>query len=371
MPRPLYVVQPLLPDLNEAQALFAQIWKTKVVTNGGPFHQQLEAELRKFLGVPTAMLCSSGTIALLIALRLFELPAKSEVIATPLTFAATAHAIQWNSLIPVFADINQETLTLDPASVEMAITKNTSAILAVHVYGTICDLDGLQSVATKYGIRLLYDAAHAFGSTVHGKPIGSFGDASIFSFHATKLFTTLEGGLITTNRHDDKQAIYYLRNFGIKNEEEVVSVGINGKMNEIQAAIGLLNINLVTNERNKRAKLRESYGAFLRNKRGLTLMPSQKGVLNSEQYFAVVIDESLFGRTRDDIYNGLKSKDIHARKYFHPICTDFVPYKDWPIHTTRTTPYVEFAKSRVLCLPFHSGVDEADLADICAEFTSK
>src|SRR5271157_1343019 len=224
MPKPLYVTQPLLPDLNDLGVLLEEIWRTKILTNSGPLHRKLESELESYLAVPTAMIFNNGTIALMVALRLFDLPAGSEVITTPLTFAATAHAIHLNGLTPVFVDVSPETLTIDPACVEKAITNKTSAILAVHVYGTVCDLDALQNIADDHGLRLVYDAAHVFGTTVNGRSIASFGDASVFSFHATKLFNTLEGGLIATSRASDKEAIAYLRNFGIKNEEEVVTV---------------------------------------------------------------------------------------------------------------------------------------------------
>lgn len=370
MTRPLYVTQPILPDLDDVQTLLAEIWQTKILTNGGPLHKKLESELESYLGVPTAMLFNNGTTALIVALRLFNLPDGSEVITTPLTFAATAHAIHWNSLIPVFVDVSPETLTIDPASVEKAITSKTSAILAVHVYGTVCDLDALQNISHKYGLCLLYDAAHAFGTTVSGRSIASFGDASVFSFHATKLFHTGEGGLITTNRELDKKAIYYLRNFGIKNEEEVIAVGINGKLNEFQAALGLLNLPLVEEERRRRAALRQKYREFLQPIRGITLQPEQPGTSNSEQYFSILVDKDVFGRSRDDLYSSLKRRGIFARKYFHPICTDFEPYRGYPIHSVRNTPFVSIVKSQVLCLPFHSGVDDEDLAEIRDDFLS-
>ncbi len=368
MPRPLYVTRPLLPDLKDLQPALDEIWRTRVLTNGGPFHQKLEREMERYLDVPCAMLCNNGTIALVLALKMMDLPAGSEIITTPLTFAATAHAVAWNGFTPVFADVDPQTLTIEPASVEKAITTKTSAILAVHVYGTICDVDALQEIANRHGIALIYDAAHAFGATFNGRSIGSFGDASVFSFHATKLFTTFEGGLIATNRAGDKNTIYYLRNFGIKSEEEVVAIGINGKMNELQAAIGLLNLPLVQPERLLRAKLRERYCASLSSILGVTLPAAQPGVYNSEQYFHVVIDPILFGRTRDDVYEGLKRKGIFARKYFHPVCTDFEPYKGSVIHSIRDDPYINKVKSQVLCLPFHSGVEDEDVEDICAEF---
>lgn len=368
MPRPLYVAQPLLPDLKDMHALLEQIWAAKILTNGGPLHQELEAQLKTYLGVPTAMLFNNGTIALMAALKLFDLPTGSEVITTPLTFAATPHAIRWNGLNPVFADVSPETLTIDPSSIRKAITAKTSAILAVHVYGTICDLNELQRIADEHNLRLIYDAAHAFGAAVDGQPISTFGDASVFSFHATKLFNTAEGGLIATNRLADTEQIYYLRNFGIKNEEEVLSVGINGKLNEIQAAFGLLNLPQVEEEKSRRAELRRQYTQFLKGLPGISIQPDQPTVTRSEQYFQICIDPALFGRTRDDIYNGLKARDIFARKYFHPICTDFASYRNYPIHSVLKTPHAEVVKSQVLCLPFHSGVDEEDIEDIRSEF---
>ncbi|MDR3671949.1 MAG: DegT/DnrJ/EryC1/StrS family aminotransferase [Holophaga sp.] len=368
MVRPLYVTRPLLPDMNDFQAILAETWRMKILTNCGPLHQKLESELRSYLDVPTAMLFNNGTIALLVALKMFDLPMGSEVITTPLTFAATAHAISWNGLTPVFADVLPGTLTIDPDSVKKAITPKTSAILGVHVYGNACELDELQTIANQHSLRLIYDAAHAFGMTIHGRSIGSYGDASVFSFHATKLFHTLEGGLIATNQAKDASTIYFLRNFGIKNEEEVISIGINGKMNEIQAAMGLLNLSLIDKEKQLRAELRAKYCEMLGNIPGIGLQPLQPGVSRSEQYFPIVIDADVFKRSRDDIYSGLAKRDIFARKYFHPICTDFLPYKDFPVCSTRSRPYVDTVKSQVLCLPFHGGVDDVDLSDIRSEF---
>ena len=371
MPRPLYVTQPLLPSLTELQVLLEQIWETKILTNGGPLHQKLESELEKRICVPTVKLFNNGTIALIVAMKMVNLPRGSEVITTPLTFAATAHAITWNGLVPVFADVSPDTLTIDPAAVEKAITEKTSAILAVHVYGTVCDVEALKVIADRYNLRVIYDAAHAFGVTVNGQSIAAFGDVSVFSFHATKLFNTLEGGLIATPRSDDRETIDNLRNFGIKSEEEVVSVGINGKMNEIQAAVGLLNLPLVDRERDQRVVLREKYDKAMGQLFGITLQKKQAGVVNSEQYYRIVVDASKFGRSRNDLYDSLKKRGIFARKYFHPICTDFVPYKKWPVYTTRPCPYVDTVKSQVLCLPFHSGVTDEDVAEIEYVFSAK
>lgn len=368
MSRPLYVTRPLLPDIGDLDLMLREIWRTQIVTNGGPFHEKLESALKETLGVPTVALFTNGTIALLVALKLFDLPPGSEVITTPLTFAATAHAIHWNGLRPVFVDVSPDTLTIDPASVEKAITPLTSAILGVHVYGTVCDVDALQSIADKHELRLIYDAAHAFGTTINGRPIAAFGDASVFSFHATKLFTTLEGGAIATPRSADHDMIYFLRNFGIKSEEEVVSIGINGKMNEIQAGIGLLNLPKAPVEREARAHLRAKLDAALSGLSGIRLQSMQAGVGQSEQYYPVVINAELFGRSRDAIYGALKERGIMSRKYFHPICTDFAPYRGFPIISARDRPYVSEVKSQVLCLPFFSGVTDGDVEDIRAVF---
>lgn len=371
MSRPLYVASPMLPKRDDFIRLVDEVWQSRTLSNGGPFHRRLEEALCDHLGVPTGLLFNNGTIALLCALKMFSLPPGSEVITTPLTFAATAHAITWNNLIPVFADVDPRTLTLCPESVEKAVTERTSAIVAVHVYGTVCDVEALASVADRHNLRLIYDSAHVFGTTIAERSIGTFGDASVFSFHATKLFHTLEGGMITTNRSEDAESIGFLRNFGIKNEDEVVAVGINGKMNEMQAIVGLLNLPLVAPERDRRRRLRAAFNDFLADLPGITLQPEQPGVMGSEQYFPLVVDETRFGRSRDDICRELRDIGIFARRYFHPICNDFGPYRGKPIVSTRTHPYAEIVKRRVLCLPFHSRVDDEDVADIRRVFTQR
>ncbi len=355
---PLYVAKPLLPDAAAMHAMIDQVWESGVVTNHGPLHEKLESLLLSELNVPMAKLFNNGTIALLAALKMFDLPRGSEVITTPLTFAATAHAIAWNGLKPVFADVDSRVWTLDPASVAQAITPNTSAILAVHVYGNVCDLAGLRDLAQMHGLKLLYDAAHAFGVTVDGEGIGNFGDATMFSFHATKLFNTIEGGALTTPRAEDARKIYMLRNFGIKNEDEVIDIGLNGKMNELQAAVGILNIEIYRDEMSKRALLRKKYNEILSNLPGVQLQVEQDNVSRSEQYYPVRITSNEFGRDRNQIYEELKAENIFARKYFHPICTDFEPYKNERIISSYQVPNASLLKDQVLCLPFHSGVSD-------------
>ena len=363
---PLYVSQPLLPDLQLLSNSIKNIWETKQVTNNGPLSVELENKLATFLDAPTAMLFNNGTIGLLTALKLFDLPAGSEVITTPMTFAATAHSIAWNNLQPVFADVTEYDLTIDPEAVAAAITPQTSAILAVHVYGCICDHEALQHLADTYGLKLIYDAAHAFGAKWKGQSVAVLGDASVFSFHATKLYNTLEGGLLTTSRAEDRERIYLLRNFGIKNEEEVVSIGLNGKMNEVQAAIGILNLDLFETERAARTQLRESYRQIFSGLKGIVLQDVAPNVTQSEQYYLIRIDQDEFGRHRDEIKTELERHNIFCRKYFYPLCTDYDVYRHLPIISTKHKPYAETAKNQVLCLPFHSGVKDTHL-DIIAD----
>lgn len=359
--KPLYISKPLLPDLGQLTQSLADIWSSERVTNHGPFSLKLEERLSAMLEVPTAMLFNNATVGIMTALRLFDLPAKSEVITTPMTFAATAHSISWNNLTPVFADIRAHDLTLDPDAVRKAITPKTRAILAVHVYGCICDHDALRAIADEYGLKLIYDAAHAFGARWKGRSVAALGDASVFSFHATKLYNTLEGGLVTTGDPEDQRRLYLLRNFGILNEEEVVAVGLNGKMNEVQAAIGLLNLDIFEEERSLRANLRQSYRRMLDGLPGVTVQEVSSDVTQSEQYFLVRIDPDRFGRSRDDMKVALDAKNIFCRKYFYPLCTDYTPYRDFPIVTVRKKPYADIAKNEVLCLPFHSGVSTAQI----------
>lgn len=354
--RPLFVAQPLMPDLDALTALLRDVWASKIVTNEGPLHDKLEQALAQHLEVPVAKLFCNGTAALQCGLLSLDLPSGSEVITTPLTFAATAHAIKACGLKPVFADVDEATLTLDPASVKHAITEKTSAVMGVHVYGTLCDNAALQELCDLHGLKLIFDAAHAFGASCDGTPVGLMGDISVFSLHATKLFTTFEGGLITTRHTALARRIKMVRNFGIESEEAVSLVGINGKMNELNAAVGLCNLEIFGSEVAARQELRARYDAIVETMPGLKHQILQKGVVQSEQYYMLTVDPSLYGATRDDIYEGLKSKNIFSRRYFWPICTDFDCYRDWPIASVHDVPVVNSIKDRVLCLPFHSGV---------------
>lgn len=362
--RPLYVAKPLIPPLEELNALLQTVWTSGTFTNQGPLHNQLEEELAGLLKVPVAKLFCNGTTALQCALLSLDLPKGSEVITTPLTFPATAHAITASGLKPVFADIDEDSLTIDPKAVELAITSNTSAVIGVHVYGSLCDHALLQSICEVNNLKLLYDAAHAFGSSINSQSVATLGDMAIFSLHATKLFNTIEGGLVTSTKFEHEHILMQSRNFGIQNEEVVASVGINGKMSELNAAIGLLNLKQFNDERQKRSELRTAYDQVLRGFPGLTTQLVQQGVKQSEQYYPILIDPSIFGATRDHVYKKLKEFEIYSRRYFWPICTDFKCYRGSVIYSVHKTPIVEMIKDRVLCLPFHSGVSRSHINKI-------
>lgn len=358
--KPLLVTSPLLPSLQDLSVCLSDIWKSKWVTNHGQYHNRLEETLGSYLKTDNCFVFNNGTIALLVALKLFDFKLNSEVITTPFTFAATAHSIAWNQLTPVFVDVKQDG-TICPKSIEKAITDKTCAILGVHVYGTPCDVEAINKIAVKYDLVTIYDAAHAFGTEIDGVGIGCFGDITMFSFHATKLFNTIEGGCLTTPHTDLHKKIYLLRNFGISDEASVLEIGINGKMNEIQAAVGLLNLDLVAEEKKKRHTLREKYNHIFSAIKGVSVQQLPENVTYSEQYYPVFIDKEKAGFSRDQMYDQLKQKNIYTRKYFTPICTDFVPFKDYQIVTNHSNAVIDSLKSQVLCLPFHSDVTDVHL----------
>ncbi len=353
---PLYVARPLLPELSDLNALLEEVWATRIVTNEAMMHNRLEARLSTFLEVPVAKLFSSGTSALQCAMLALDLPKGAEVITTPLTFPATAHAITACGLTPVFADIEPDTLTLDPRSVARAIGPRTAAVLGVHVYGTICDVDGLQKLCDAHGLRLIFDAAHAFAAYRGGRSVAAMGDVSAFSLHATKLFNTVEGGLATTRDTALGAQLGLARNFGIVSEETVSRVGINGKMSELHAAVGLLNLETAPAERAARAALRAQYDEIVAQHPGLIPQVKQADVVQSEQYYLLRVEPGAFGASRDDLYDRLKARGIFARKYFWPICTDYDCYRGMPITSCEPVPVADRVKTTLLCMPFHSGV---------------
>lgn len=362
--KPVYVTSPLLPNLDEFNQYLSEIWDSKWLTNMGNKHSILEESIRKELKVKHASLFNNGTIALLIALKALNLPVSSEVITTPFTFAATPHCIMWNGMKPVFCDIDKNTMCIDAEKIEELITPNTSAIVGVHVYGFPCNVEKIEKIAKKHNLKVIYDAAHAFSTTIDGKGIGNWGDITMFSFHATKLFNTIEGGCLTYNDDDLSRKIYNLRNFGIQSEEIVEDVGINGKMNELQASFGILNLKIYKEEQEKRKKLKNLYDKELRDVEGINIPKMPQNVTNSYQYYPIIIKDSYF-ITRDELYNKLKTYNIMTRKYFYPACHDYECYKSIPGLIRTNLDVVDDLKHRVLCLPFYGSLEENTAKFIC------
>ena len=362
-PEPIYVTRPLLPPVPALAERLNDIWAAKWLTNAGAQHVELEDAIRRVLQVEQLSLFNNGTIALLCAIRALELT--GEVITTPFTFPATPHALAWSGITPVFADIDPDRLTLDPARVEERITPKTTGILAVHVYGVPCDVDGLAAVAAKHGLRLLYDGAHAFGVRIGGTGIGRYGDATMFSFHATKLFHTAEGGAIACGDAALRHRIERLNNFGIADQETVECVGLNGKMNELQAALGLEVLRELDVEIRRREQVLRRYRERLGNVAGLRLMPQLPDVDSSYQYCTIRIDAASFGRSRDGIQALLKTYNVFARKYFFPLCSDYDCYRDLPSAKADCLPISQTAASQVLCLPLYGALPLDAVDAIC------
>ena len=361
----IFVTRPVFPTIEEVTEKLKDIWSTKWLTNNGPQHDMLERELEKYLKVPYLSLFNNGTIALIVACQSLRL--QGDVITTPFTFAATPHVLTWNGINPIFCDIDAETMNIDADKIESMITPHTSAILAVHVFGTPCDVEKIQQVADAYGLKVVYDAAHAFGVEIGDEGIGAFGDISMFSFHATKLYHTVEGGALVHGDKNLKQRIDLLKNFGIKNEDEVVMSGINGKLDEIRAAIGRIMLNYVEGEREKRRKLHAVYNEELGDVAGIKLMPTggENFKLNY-QYYVIRVDEKIFGRSRDDIYDELKKYNVHARKYFHPLCSEFTCYRQLSSSSVENLPVANVVGKQVLSLPMYGDLAADDVRKICA-----
>lgn len=361
---PIYITQPTLPNLNELQKEIQEIFESKWVTNHGQKHDLLEKKLTEILKVPNVSIFNNGTIALLTALKALNLHIGSEVITTPFTFPATPHCISWNGLKPVFCDIEPDTMTINADNVENLITPNTSAILPVHVYGFPCNIKKIDEIAKEHDLKIIYDGAHTFTTELNGKGIGTFGDITMFSFHATKLYNTLEGGCLTYNNDELKEKIYNLRNFGIKNEEEVVDIGINGKMNEIQASIGLLNLKLIKNEIKNRTEIKKTYIEQLNDVNGIKIPQMPKNVTDSCQYFPILIKDC-FNLTRDQLCDELKKYNIFTRKYFHPLCSDYEPYRNLESSSIHNLPVANDLKKKVLCLPYYGNLSVKTTIQIC------
>lgn len=360
-------VRPLLPPLDRLQILLKDIWQEGWLTNRGRQHERLENALKGTLRCENISLFCNGTIALLIGLRALRL--QGEVITTPFTFPATVHAIDWAGLTPVFCDINPVTHGLDPQRVEAAITDKTCAILALHAYGIPCDVEALEQIAKKNGLKLIFDAAHAFGTEVNGIPIGQYGDMSMFSFHATKLFHTAEGGALVFQDGSLAAELRLLQNFGIQSEDSVVLSGINGKMNEIQSALGLCVLEQMDEERRKRASVAARYLSRLTDVPGVACLQPGPEVRPSHQYFPIRIGSGA-SYTRDEVFRLMHVNGVHARRYFHPLCSRANCYAGLPSSSPDNLPQATLAAQEILCLPFYGDLSDPDIARVCSIFDS-
>ncbi len=345
------VTQPTLPDLDEFVESLKDIWDSKQLTNNGRYHQEFEKQLAEFLGVKYISLFSNGTLALISALQVLRI--SGEVITTPYSFVATTHSLWWNGIRPVFVDIEPNTMNLDPAKIEAAITPKTTAILPVHVYGNPCALDEIQNIGDIYGLKVIYDAAHAFGVTRNGGSVLNFGDLSILSFHATKTFNTIEGGAIVCHDENTKKRIDYLKNFGFADEVTVVAPGINAKMNEVQAAYGLLQMKGFNNQVVRRKELAAAYRNQLNGINGLTYLEDIQDVKHNYSYFPIFIDENKLGISRDDLYFKLREKNIFGRRYFYPLISEFPAYRGLASADPAKLPVAERVAKQVICLPIY------------------
>lgn len=344
-----FVTKPSLPDLKDLMPYLQKIWESKIISNNGPFHNQLEEELCKYLGVPNISLVSNGTVGLIIALQALEI--KGEVITTPYSFVATAHSLMWNKLKPVFVDIDPKTLNIDPKKIKEAITKNTSAIMPVHVYGNPCDVDEIESIAKKFNLKVIYDASHAFGVKCHCGSILNHGDLSVLSFHATKVFNTFEGGAIISHSKEIKFHIDQLKNFGFTGETTVEQIGINGKMNEFSSALGLIQLKEIEKNIERRKKIHDTYNEYLDDVKGVSCHQYTNTQKPNYSYFPIFIEED-YPLTRDQLYFKLQEEGFNGRRYFYPLITDFPMYQNLSSNK-KDLSVAEEIKKKVICLPIY------------------
>ena len=368
------VTSPLLPPLEEFLPYLEKIWDSKWITNNGQFHEQLEKALAEYLGVEYISLFTNGTLPLVTALQALGIR-EGEVITTPYSFVATAHAIWWNGLQPVFVDIDPVTGCMDAEKIEAAITPRTRAIMPVHVYGTPCDTECIRSIADKHGLKVIYDAAHAFGVQKDGKSVLECGDIATLSFHATKTYNTIEGGALVCHSAEMKQKIDYLRNFGFEDEVTVVAPGINSKMDEVRAAYGLLNLKQVDEAIARRKEVARLYVGAIKDVEGIRLYQPIVESFESDEtrlnysYFPIFVDEKGYGMTRDALYDKLKSAGVYGRRYFYPLITDFEPYRNCPSASKANLPVASWIADSVICLPMHHALDKADLEQVIETIT--
>lgn len=356
------VTSPLLPELNDLQPMLKEIWESKWVTNGGRFLRQFEHELAQYLEVPYVSVFTNGSLPLITALQSLRLT--GEIITTPFTAAATIHAIWWNNLTPVFVDIDPLTCNIDPEKIEEAITPETSAILAVHCYGNPCNIDKIQEIANRHNLRVIYDAAHAFGVKIHNKSIVEYGDLSTISFHATKVYNTLEGGALIMHDESSKRQIDdYLKWFGF-NDGDFIAPGINSKMDEVRAALGLLNLRIIDDAISKRKQIAQQYRENLCEVDGITLLHELPGVKYNYSYFPIIINEQKYGITRNNIYDKLKSHNIICRKYFNPLISELPAYRNLKSSTKDNLPIATHISQNVMCIPIYPDLTQQDVNNI-------
>lgn len=356
------VTSPLLPDLDEFNALLKEIWASKWITNNGSFHKQLEKELAAYLKVPYISLFTNGTLPLITALQALRIT--GEVITTPYSFVATTHSLWWNGIKPVFVDIDPATGNMDPDKIEAAITPKTTAIMPVHVYGKPCNTKRIKEIADTYGLKVIYDAAHAFGVEVNGESILNAGDMSTLSFHATKVYNTVEGGALVMHDAETKKRIDYLKNFGFANEVTVVGPGINSKMDEIRAAYGLLNLRQVDAAIEARHKVAIKYREALRGVEGITFFDDMPGVKHNYSYFPIFVDAEKYGMTRDGLYFKMKEQNVLGRRYFYPLISEFSTYRGLDSARLDNLPNAHKMADTVICLPMHHALSENDINKI-------
>ena len=352
------VTSPLLPDLADFNEMLQQIWSSKWITNNGSFHKQLEKELAAYLKVPYISIFTNGTLPLITALQALHIT--GEVITTPYSFVATTHSLWWNGCKPVFVDIDPATGNINPDKIEAAITPQTQAIMPVHVYGKPCDTQRIQEIADKYGLKVIYDAAHAFGVEVNGESILNAGDMSTLSFHATKVYNTIEGGALVMQDERTKKRIDYLKNFGFAGEVEVVAPGINSKMDEMRSAYGLLNLRQVDAAIEVRHQVAVKYREALRPVDGITFMDDMPGVKHNYSYFPIFIDAEKYGMTRDELYFKMKSQNVLGRRYFYPLISEFTTYRGLPSANPENLPNAHKMANSVICLPMHHELSKED-----------
>lgn len=351
MDKTITVTSPLLPDLNEFHEMLKDIWERKWITNNGEYHKRLESALAEYLKVPYISLFTNGTLPLLTALQALRIT--GEVITTPYSFVATTHSIWWNGCKPVFVDIEESTCGIDPEKIEAAITPKTTAIMPVHCYGKPVNMDAIQAIADKYGLKVIYDAAHAFGVEVNGESVLNRGDMATLSFHATKVYNTLEGGALVVHDAQTKQRIDYLKNFGFAGETEVVAPGINSKVDEVRAAYGLLNLKLVDDAIEKRHQVAIRYREALRDVPGIRFFDDMPGVRHNYSYFPIFVDAGKYGMTRDELYFKMKEQGILGRRYFYPLISNFSTYRSMPSAAKENLPIATKMAEEVICLPMH------------------